>query len=370
MKKLLFFINTLGGGGAEKVLVDLVNLLDHNKYRVDVVSVTGGVHESRLSPYVNFYKIIKTENKFLKELLTRIICHLPLSLIYKLVKKDDYDIEIAYLEGFPTRVIAAGKSKAKKLAFVHCDVSVHNITKKLYKNNIECLKEYSRFNKVCFVSETAKNGFEKTVQALENSMVIHNVIDFKRAKMLSEEEIPYEYNTNGMKLIAVGRLSAEKGNERLVKVLSELEKSYDFELWLLGDGDRREKLEEIIEKNNMKSVKMMGFQKNPYAFMKKADLLVCPSYYEGYSTVVAESVALGLPVLTTDCAGMKEILENGRSGIIVENSEDGIKSGLLSLLEDETIYAKIKVYSEMNKALFNNQTAVKEYDDLFREIVL
>lgn len=359
----------LGGGGAEKVLVDLVNLLDHNKYKVDVVSVTGGVHESRLSPHVNYYKMIKTENKFLKKLLTRIFYHLPFCLVYKLVKKDEYDIEIAYLEGFPTHVIAAGKSRAKKLAFVHCDVSVHNITKRLYKNNIRCLKEYSIFNKVCFVSEAAKKGFEKTVGKLENGIVIHNVIDFKKAKMLSEEKNPYEYSTNGMKLITVGRLSAEKGNERLVNVLSDLEKKYDFELWLLGDGDRREAIEEIIEKNNMKSVKMMGFQKNPYSFMRKADLLVCPSYYEGYSTVVAEAVSLGLPVLTTDCAGMKEILDNGKSGIIVENSEEGIKSGLTSLFEDEMLYAKVKSHLENNKALFDNQTTVKEYNDLFKEII-
>ena len=368
MKKLLFFINSLGGGGAEKVLVDLVNSLDHNKYKIDVVSVTGGVHEKRLSSKVHYYKMIKTENKFLKKLFVKVFYHLPLSLIYKFIKKDEYDIEIAYLEGFPTRVIAAGNSKAKKLAFVHCDVSVDNIMDKLYNGKKDCLNEYDQFDRVCFVSNVAKEGFEKTVCTLQNGVVIHNMIDFESAVKRSEEEIPFEYNTNGMKLITVGRLSAEKGNERLVKVLLELKNEYDFELWLLGEGDRRASLEEMI-KHSTNSFKMMGFQKNPYAFMKKADLLICPSFYEGYSTVVAESMALGLPVLTTDCAGMNEILDNGETGLIVDNSEEGIKSGLVTLFEDNQMYMNIKNNTENKKELFSNKKAVKEFDDLFKEIM-
>ncbi len=360
----------MGGGGAEKVLVDLVNSLDHNQYDIDVVSVLGGVHENRISPNVDYYKMIKTENKLLKNLFTKVFYHLPLSLIHKIIKKDEYDIEIAYLEGFPTRVIAAGKSNAKKLAFVHCDVSVHNVMNRLYKDKKDCLDEYNRFDKVCFVSNIAKTGYEKSVGKLDNCTVIHNVIDFQNVLIKARESIPYEYETDGLKLIAIGRLSQEKGNERLVKVVSELEKKYNFELWIIGDGDRRTAIEEMIKNLDIKSVKLMGFQTNPYAFMNKADLFVCPSFYEGYSTVAAEAMVIGLPALTTDCAGMDEILDNGKCGLIVDNSEEGIKTGLTTLLENNQCYLDIKKAAEEKKKSFNNGQAVKEYDELFKEILL
>ena len=117
----------------------------------------------------------------------------------------------------------------------------------------------------------------------------------------------------------------------------------------MGDGPEKEHIENIIKERKINSVKLLGFQDNPYAYMKKADVFVCPSFFEGYSTVVAEAQALGIPVLTTDCAGMREILDNGECGLIVKNSDDGIKSGLISLFEDKQIYMNIKKNSESKK---------------------
>lgn len=368
MKKILFFINTLGGGGAEKVLVDLVNSLDHSQYKVDVVSVTGGVHESRLSNHINYYKIIKTNNSFFNRLFVRIFYHLPVSLVNRLIKKDNYDIEIAYIEGFPTKVIGASKGKSKKVAFVHCDVSVQNVLDKIYRTKKQCINDYNRFDRVCFVSDAAKNGFETITGSLKNSVVVHNIIDFNDVKQKSQFSISQEYETSGMKLISVGRLSKEKGYERLIKVLSEIKEKYSFELWLLGTGERLSAIEEQIKAFGLNNIKLLGFQSNPYAFINKADLLICPSFYEGYSTVAVESMILGVPVLTTECAGMKEILENGKCGIIVENSEEGIKKGLMSLFEDEMLYSRIKNGAQMKKESYTNELAVKEYDELFKEI--
>jgi glycosyltransferase involved in cell wall biosynthesis len=319
--------------------------------------------------WLKYRNVVKTKNSFLRSLFARIFCHLPLKLAYKIIKKDEYDIEIAYLEGFPTRVIAAGESSAKKLAFVHCDVSVQHVLNKIYSSHEQCTNEYNKFHKVCFVSEAAKSGFEKTIGIMENSCVVHNVIDFQSVRDKASENISQEYKTKGMKLIAVGRLSQEKGYDRLVNVLSSLENKYEFELWLLGGGDGLSAMENQIKAQNVSSVKLMGFQKNPYAYMKKADLFICSSYFEGYSTVVAESMVLGLPVLTTDCAGMREILDDGRCGLIVENSEKGIKSGLISLFEDNSIYTEIKKEAEKKSLSLDNRSAVKEYDELFKEIL-
>ena len=359
----------MDGGGAEKVLTNLVNALNPDEYDIDVVSVTGGIHEKNISDNINARKIIKIKNDRLRKFVSRIFYHLPLQLIYKIVVREKYDFEIAYLEGFPTRVIASDNSTAKKIAFVHCDVSVHHVLNNFYKNKDECIKEYAGFDKVCFVSDAAKYGFEKLYGAQNNSMVIHNVINFKQAKEKAEESVPQDFETEGLKLIAVGRLSEEKGYSRLVNVIADLEKKYKLELWILGDGSEKERIENIIEERKINSVRLLGFQENPYAYMKKADLFICPSFFEGYSTVVAEAQAIGLPVLTTDCAGMREILDNGKCGLIVDNSEEGIKSGLITLFENNQILLEIKRNSETKKNNLNDKTATKEYDQLFKELI-
>lgn len=370
MKKLLFFINTLDGGGAEKVLVDLVNSIASEQYDVDLVTITGGVHSDKLSEKICYRPIIRNRNSLIGKLLEKIIYHMPYSMLAKLFLHGEYDAEIAYLEGFPTRVLAVKKSGAKKMAFVHCDVSVQPVLQSFYKSKQACLDEYRKFDKVCFVSEVALGGFEKTFGVLDNAQVIHNIVLASEILEKAKEEPPYRYETDGMKILAVGRLSKEKGYDRLIRAAAHLEKKYTFELWIAGDGGERSALEAMIQQLGVRSVKLLGFQKNPYPFMRSADLFVCPSYYEGYSTVVTEATILGLPVLTTDCAGMREILDNGNSGCIVENSEEALEQGLEILLSSKEKFEELKLKAQKKSETFSNEKAMQEYIELFKEMGL
>ena len=270
------------------------------------------------------------------------------------------------MEGFPTKIVASNQfcEKTKKIAFVHCDVSVKPVLEDFYKSKAECVSEYMSFDKVCFVSKRALLGFEKTFGILDNSMVIHNVIDEEEILNKSEEETEFEFITNGLKLISIGRLSSEKGYDRLIRIVSKLEKKYEFELWILGEGPERDNLETIIRNLNVSSVKLLGFKKNPYSYMKKADLYICPSYFEGYSTTVTECMLLKIPVLTVDCAGMDEILDNGKYGKITKNSEEALLDGLAGFLEDEH---SLNLYIENLKTYHRNKS-IEEYDMLFQQI--
>ena len=370
MKKLLFFINTLDGGGAEKVLVNLVNTIDAAQYAVDLVTVTGGVHADKLSEKIHFRRIVHSKNQRLAKLLEKIVYHIPFTLFARLFLRGQYDAEIAYLEGFPTRVIAAKNSAAIKIAFVHCDVSVQPVLQPFYKTEQACLAEYRQFDKVCFVSEVARNGFEKTFGTLEHAQIIHNIVCTSEILQKSKEQSPYHYETDGLKILAVGRLSAEKGYDRLVRAAAHLENKYAFELWIAGEGGERTALENLIQKLGAQSVKLLGFQENPYSLMRQADLFVCPSYYEGYSTVVTEAVVLGVPVLTTDCAGMREILDNGHSGCIVENSDEALEHGLEILLQNRAQYQNLKSVAQQKSQAFSTAAIMQEYIDLFKELGL
>lgn len=366
--KVRFLINTLGGGGAEKVLVDLLGRLDPSRYDVTLCTVQGGVHEAAVPSHVHFHKMSHCRNIKLQDLLGRVIRKLPAGLTARLFLRGQYDVEIAYLEGFPTRLLAAKKTSAPKLAFVHCDLSVNNLVKPFYRSDAECLEEYRTFTKVCFVSGQGMRGFETAYGPLDNACVVHNVIDTESIRRKSLEASDFPYGTQGVKLVTVGRLTQPKAYPRLLQLAAELEKRHNFELWIVGEGDERPVLEGMIRDMGIRSVRLLGFQSNPYRFVKEADLFVCSSYSEGYSTAVSEALVLGIPVITTDCAGMDEILDNGRYGLIVENSEEGLLRGLEQLLSSPEELARWKECALARSRELTADGALAEYEALFAGI--
>lgn len=364
--KIRFLISTLNGGGAEKVLVDLLNLLDADRYEISLVTITGGVHAARLAGHVRHRCLVRTPFSRLNKLLGKIIMKLSPALFAGFFLRGEQDIEVAYLEGLPTRFLAAKKCKnAKKLAFVHCDLSAKNLIAPFYGNVAQCLAEYRSFSRVCFVSQDALHGFETAVGSLNNGCVIHNINDYDRVRKLAQEKTDDQYRCHGLKLIAVGRLTEPKAYDRLLRVIGELEHHYDLELWIVGEGDERPMLEEMTQQKHIRSVRLLGYRENPYCLMRKADLFVCSSIYEGYSTVVTEALALGLPVLTTDCAGMAELLDGGKYGKIVENSEEGLKRGLADILEYPHQLDILKTAAECRGSELTSEASMAEYRELF-----
>jgi len=121
-------------------------------------------------------------------------------------------------------------------------------------------------------------------------------------------------------------------------------------LWLVGEGEQRTALEKQIESLNLKDkVFLTGFQNNPYPYIKNANVFVCSSLTEGYSTVVTEALILECPVVTTDCSGMKELLLNGKCGIITENNEEALYKGIKLFLDSPNIQQQLK----QNIRIFN-----------------
>jgi len=367
-KRIRFLINTLEGGGAEKVLVNLVGILPQDEYDVTVVSVTGGVFEKSLPAYVNYKKIVKTNNPFLKKFFEKLVCKLPYSVFNSLFLKGEYDIEAAYIHGFPTRVIAKKcGSKAKTLAFVHGDFSKKFSVESLYKSNEECLEEYKKFDRVCFVSSLALDGFKKRLGDADNLSVVHNIIDYRQVMKSSLEEPPVRFETDGLKIVTVGRLTDVKGYRRLIECAGKLEEKYSFELIIVGDGEEKAELEKQIADNGINSVRLVGFYDNPYCIIAQADWYICSSYQEAYNTAIAESISLGIPALTTDCAGMDEILENGKLGIICENSDEALYNALEKLF-DSTDYAYYKKNATEKSAALQSSNPLGDYEKLLSDL--
>lgn len=367
-KKILFFITSLGGGGAEKVLVNLVNALPKDEFDVTLKTLYGGSNENDLAPEVKYSKLIKTENKFLRWLLVRLYYKLlPNSWYYKFFLKGDYDIECAYLEGKTTEIIAASNNeKSKKLAFIHTDIEANFGTENLYGSEQRAKKLYKKMNEIVCCSEGVKKSFCKTVGKEMDVRVLYNVIDFEQVKVLADE-FEAEKRDQVFRIVSMGRLCEVKGYSRLLKALKTLkEKNVSYELQILGEGELKTELEEYARTEEL-NVKFLGFKKNPFPFIKSADLYVCSSYAEGYNTAIIEALSLGVPVLTTDCAGMEEIIKNNIDGIIVENSEEGLTEGLLKLIEDRACYSELKKNARNKSCEYSKKNEVAEYIKLLLE---
>lgn len=378
MKKILFVIDMLRGGGAEKVLVDTVKYLDKDKFEITVLSVfDGGKYVDEIKKYANYKYIFPQYNQ--KNIVERILSSIkyriakfrlrninPTSL-YKTVIDEKYDYEVSFLEGYSASIVSGSTNKESyKIAWIHTDLIKNPWSKNYYRYKSE--KDiYKNFNKIICVSEDVKKSFIEKNGTSECIEVRYNVINEKNIINKSKEDIDDISISNKFKIVSIGRLSKEKGYMRLLEVHNKLiSDGFDYELWIIGEGEQKEELYQYISDNKLdSSVKLLGFKSNPYKYLDKCDLFVCSSIIEGFSTVATEATILGIPIVTTDCAGMNEILGNSEYGLITENSIEGLYNGLKNILEDKNLYSSYKSKAKERSTYFKLEERIKEIENLF-----
>lgn len=369
--KILFFVITLGNGGAEKVLIDTVKHLNKDKYKITVISLFNeGIYCDIIKEFAEYKYIFDKhfDNKFIRKSIKRILFALfkicsPI-LLHKILIRDKYDIEVAFLEGLSTKVISGAKD-VKKIAWVHTDLITFPWSLRSYLNLEQEISAYKTFDNILCVSNQVKDAFEKKFGLKAN--VQHNVLDDKEIIRKSLEIVKDINKLNEFKIISVGRLTPIKGYDRLLRIHKKLiNEGFNYKLYILGKGNEEEKLKKYIKDNNLSdSVELLGFKKNPYKYMKRADLYVCSSIAEGFSTVVIEATILGIPVVTTNCAGMLDILGDSEFGLITENNEKGLYLGLKEILSSDKIYNYYKKKSKERSKDFSLEVRIKEYEMLF-----
>lgn len=369
-KKILFLIESFAGGGVEKVFIDLINNMDINKYDVTVMSIWNyGVRKKDLRKDVK-YKSIFPNIKGISRVFHNFVEKSDGKLLYKLGIREKYDIEIAFIEGRATKIIGASTNpNSRKIAWVHIDLAQGHWTSKVFRESTELEKNYyKKFNDIVFVSNSAKEGFIKlfgddfdNLQVKYNPIIADDVIR-KSQEIVDDIEKPKDKKL----LVTSGRLVSQKGYESLLEVCNKLNNDkLDYELWVLGEGWARPKLEELIDKYKLNNVKLLGFKENPYKYIKQGDLFVCSSKNEGFSLVIAEAMILGLPVISTNCSGPNELLNFGEYGFMVENTEEDLYRGLKGILENEE---RLRYYSKKSKDrinFFNYADRISDIEMLF-----
>lgn len=369
MMKILFLIHDLGQGGAEKVLVNLVNNLDQKKFNITVVVLFGGgVNEKSISSDIRLETVFPKEipgNSKLMKLLT------PRQL-HRLCVKDKYDIEVSYLEGPSARVISGcANTETKLIAWIHSMVKDMKEVSSAFRSYTECKRCYKKYDKIVCVSDGIRKSFGAAFDCLLPLDVVNNTVDSNEIIKRSLESIERDlFHSSVINIITVGTLKHIKGYDRLLRIFRRLrEEKYPVHLYILGIGPMKSEMENFIKENRLTScVSFLGYQTNPYKYVARSDLYICSSYSEGFSTAVTEALIVGTPVCTVDVSGMKEMLGNNEYGLITENNEQALFLGIKSLLDSPEKLAYYKKQAQIRGKIFSTKETVKAVEKLFLDI--
>lgn len=367
-KRILFLIHDLGGGGAEKVLVNLVNHLNKEKFEVHVISIFGGgVNETLLSKEIHYSYV--WEKPFPGN--SRILKLIPASILHKWCVRKKYDVEIAYLEDICAKIISGGSDNhTKRICWVHTDLHHPRVSARGFKNFEESEMAFESFDRIVCVSDTVRKDFLALYPRVKNAVICYNTLETEKILSLKDEPIEdVDFNSHEIKLIAVGKITKNKGFDRLARIVKRLcEENYTIHFYALGIGPEQKSIETYLANNGIAArYTFLGYQTNPYKYIAASDLFVCASLAEGFSTAATEALIVGTPVCTVEVSGMKEMLGNNEWGVVTDNNDESLYSGIKSLLDEPD---KLKLYKE--KALergkmFSTENTVKAVENLLED---
>lgn len=371
-KKVLFMVSSMNIGGVEKSLLSLLAAIPKDKYDITVLTLEskGGFLDYIPSHIkveeVKWFKDTKPiimespQSTIRRYLKSGKLFKIP-SFIYSYYKsknsgdryiyyknilksipmnKEEYDVAIAYAG--PTEIIdtyIGHKINAKKkISWVHFDISKHKINEKLYE------RLYEKFDKIFAVSNEANKKLNEIIPSTINkSEVMLNIISKELICEMAEENINFDNNYDGIKIVTVGRLSKEKGQELAIKALYKLRQDgYKVRWYCVGEGNARKEYEVLIKENNLESdFILLGATPNPYPYIKNSDIYVQTSIHEGYCLTLAEAKALCKPIISTNFIGAYEQIQDKVNGIIVESNEDKIYECIKYIISNEKLITEL-----------------------------
>ena len=391
--KILFMCINMNIGGTEKALLTMLNEMDSSKYDITILMLEkyGGFLDQIPSfikvKYLDEYNEIKpfiqepphllakkliNNKKYLRGFSTLFNYSISkitnnMTYYYKYLFKninclnDEYDLAVAYAG--PMDIITyfiLNKVRAKKkVQWIHFDVTKTGFNKEFAKKN------YKKVDKVFVVSEEGKNKLLNLIPSLKGKVdTFFNIISSKLIEDMSKKENSFDDNFNGIRILTVGRLSNEKGQDLTIPVLARLKnEGYKVKWYCIGDGPEREnyfnKIKELgIEEDYI----LLGSKLNPYPYMRDCDIYVQPSRHEGYCITLGEERCFNNPIITTNFTGANEQIKHETTGLVCDISEEGIYIAVKRLLDDKELFNKIK--SNLDKEVVDSTSEINKLDEL------
>ena len=336
--KILLCNSWLFGGGAETVMFNLVERLLEEGHDITVLASPPSDDDIKGTIYEKVHYIrMRIPTRSGKKYSPKVICNFfarKLFRIYGLIRMRFYkfDLAISIKEGVHIKDCSRIRAK-RRISWIQCDLRDFPFMITNAFSSLESANKLitQKIDTVVCVSETAKEGYIKTIGDTGNVTVLYNPINWKRIRMLSDKECDHHRDPERPLIVAMGRLVESKGFMTLLKACSIIKDRLQFDLWILGEGPFRDKLEDYIRSNDLNFVKLFGDVSNPYPLIKQGDLFVSASVSESYGLAIQESLILGVPVVAVKNPGVAEWFDT-RFGILIDDSADELAANILDLL--------------------------------------
>ena len=365
MKRILFITRDLVLGGGQKQTVDLANGLHKRGFKIAIlVFDKENVGNKRIKDIHPEISLLSPERNYSKVPL--------LEGTYETIKAvRQWKPDILYSRLWTTKPVAAtaGKILGTKIVLGIADSEIHQTKRKKHKTLTKLYRKnvYRLADIVVAVSEGLAREARETYR-LTHVKAIHNGIDIECVRRKSDVGPPHEYfRENSPVLVSVGRLSPQKGYKHLLKAFSIVSETTEARLLIVGDGEIRNELIRIAKTLDIYDKIAMVGEKVSYAYIKHGDIFISASLHEGMPNVILESMALGTPVIATDCDhGPAELIENGKSGLLVPVA-DPVKmaSAIRRLIEDRNFAASLAVEAEKRVHYFTQEKMISNYENMF-----
>ena len=393
MKKILFMCINMNIGGTEKALLTMLNEMDRSKYEITLLmleeyggflnQIPDGIKVMYLKEYKALKKFINDPPQLLaKELIKNrkvigglsllviyIISNLmkDISIYYKYILRnvdtlnEEYDIAIAYAGPMDfISYFVINKIKARKrVQWIHFDIT------KIGFNVNFAKKIYDKFDKVFVVSNEGKDKLINLIPSLKDKTeVFFNIISCKMIEKMSYEGEGFSDDFDGTRILTVGRLSKEKGQDLIIPVLKKLkENGYKVRWYCIGDGPARKEYEKLVDELNIKDdFIFLGSKLNPYTYMKECNIYVQPSKHEGYCITLGEARCFNNPIVTTNFTGANEQIVNENTGLVCEINEEEIYKAIKKLLDDKKLYKNIK--DNLNNEIVDSTKEIRKLESI------
>lgn len=369
-KKILIRIGSLRHGGAEKVLVTFLKNLPKDKYEIDLLlNLYSGKYLSEVPDWINVIYLNKGEmittnriqdlpEKAFRVLYQKVLKKFPKLLYRTKLKNKIYDIEFAAIHGMRDEILNSPLKSSKKIVWIHNDLS------EVKGYSEDEIKKFFGFDKILVISEKIKALFQNLAQnEAEKYKIerIYNPLDTDEILSKAEKAVKnYHFDTTVPTFISVGTVFPQKGFDRLLKVHKKLlDEGLKHKILIVGDGYDFDNIKALKHSLNIdETATMLGFTDNPYPYFKNADFYILSSRYEGFPTVLFEAITLKKKIIATNVSGVIEMLNDGKYGIITENSEDGIYDGMKKAISEKTAFNDISIKLEHAEMPFTLQNSV------------
>lgn len=377
-------------GGTEKALLNMIAAMPKEKYDITILMLEeyGGflnaipedVHIEYVKGYNGFKdilnkpprevalhflrqgKVIKAFNLINIHLLSKVLN--DRRAFFKYILKNhpiadiEYDVAVAYAGpmDFISFFIAEKIKARRKVQWIHFDIT------RVGFNRSFASKIYGEFDKLFVVSDGGKEKVTNILPHLKGKTErFLNIISPELITEMADKNPGFDDKFCGTRILTVGRLSIEKGQDLTIAVLAKLkEAGYNVKWYCIGDGGAREEYEKLIKKHNVENdYILLGATPNPYPYMKQCDMYVQSSRHEGYCITLAEAKCFDNPIVSTNFTGASEQIANGQTGLIVNFDELQMFNAIKNLLDDKSL--KYKLRSNLRNEIVNTANEMDKF---------